>query len=234
MTMFCYKKIAKTKRVGEELKEARIRIGLDLDNISRNSLIAKNHLLMIEDCEYHRLPQAVAYRLAYIKGYAKAVGLDPKSLTRDFKNEGGLKDIRTIHPHQTIRNSRFNFFSLTLRYVVAGVFIFIFLGYLAWQVKGVIEPPELVLYSPEEGMIANTLSAFIQGETEKETALTINGQEVRVNDAGRFETHLDLQNGVNTIIVSVKKKHGKTTTVTRHVVARPGAVAGEKISVLPN
>jgi hypothetical protein len=234
MTMFCYKRIAKTKRVGEELKETRMRLGLDLEGVSRISFIAKNHLLMIEDCEYFRLPQAAAYRLAYIKGYAKAVGLDPKALAKDFKCEGGLRDIKTIHPHQSIRNSRFNFFSLTLRYVVAGVFIFIFVGYLAWQIKGVIEPPKLVLYSPEEGLVANTLTALIQGETEKETALTINGQEVRVNDSGRFETHLDLQNGVNTIIVSVKKKHGKTSSVTRHVVARPMAVAGEKVTLLPN
>ena len=61
---------------------------------------------------------------------------------------------------------------------------------------------------------------LIEGETEKETKLTVNGKDVMVNEAGRFSTEIDLNDGVNTIAVSVTKKHGKTTTITRHVVVR--------------
>jgi ribosomal 50S subunit-recycling heat shock protein len=58
----------------------------------------------------------------------------------------------------------------------------------------------------------------VQGETEPEAQITINGQETKNSEKGQFKEEISLAEGVNTITFVVKKKHGKTTTETRHVV----------------
>src|SRR3989339_709551 len=73
-------------------------------------------------------------------------------------------------------------------------------------------------YFPIEGQLSNRAETAIQGETDKESQLEVNGKEIKVNEQGKFNDVILLSNGVNTITLSTTKKHGKTTTVTRHVV----------------
>ena len=106
-----------------------------------------------------------------------------------------------------------------------GVFLIGFVGYLLWQVNGILQPPKLFVFSPNEGSVSNKLTAIVQGETEKEVHLTVNGKEARPNDKGRFEIILDLSNGVNTITISATRKHGKMATVIRHVIVKSSALS---------
>lgn len=115
---------------------------------------------------------------------------------------------------------------------LAGLILF-FSGYLVWQVKGILEPPRLLLASPEEGELVNGLSLKIRGETEPETTLLVNGQTVMVNEAGRFDMKIDVQQGLSTLTFQAIKKHGKTTTITRHVVVAPPKLM-EKVSMEDN
>ncbi len=124
------------------------------------------------------------------------------------------------HPHKIINFSPFRSIPFLIRNIILACLIILFAGYLIWQIKGIINPPLLEIYSPPEGFVTNNISILIQGITEPECRLTINGQDIRPNGAGHFEASVDLSIGVNTIAISAIKKHGKTTTETRHVVVR--------------
>jgi hypothetical protein len=89
------------------------------------------------------------------------------------------------------------------------------------------------VFSPAEGSIVTEASTLVEGVTEAESQLAVNGQEVIMNADGKFEAELNLIPGLNTItIASTKKKHGKTTTITRHVIVRPNQAAASTPEVM--
>ena len=110
--------------------------------------------------------------------------------------------------------------SFLLKNTAVIIFILGFLGYLFWQINGILQPPKLLIYTPADGYVSSHLSTLVQGETEMEVKVTVNGKEIMANERGQFEAMVDLSNGVNAITISAMKKHGKTTTVTRHVVVK--------------
>jgi trehalose/maltose hydrolase-like predicted phosphorylase len=84
-----------------------------------------------------------------------------------------------------------------------------------------LEPPKLFIYSPLDGYISKQTSTMVEGETEQGAKLVINGQDVDVNNQGRFSVKLDLVSGLNTLNISTAKKHGKTTKKTVYVIVKP-------------
>lgn len=230
MSIFCFKKISPPVRLGEQLKEARTKLGLSLETVSSKTRIAEKYLQAIEESNFEALPKARAYRLAYIRGYAGLVKLNPQKISCQFCKENGLGDVINQHPRRSFKCFPFYSFSWMARNVLIALFLVVFIGYLSWQVRGILTPPVLDVYSPQEGFISGRAEATVQGKTEKECRLTINGQTVQVDERGNFTAPINLSTGVNTITLSATKKHGKTTTVTRHVVVKE-SVNSKPVSV---
>jgi len=220
MSIFCSKKLSPPVRVGTRLKNERERKKISLNQATQDTHIGKKYLEAIESGLFYELPQAVAYRLAYVRQYADWLKLDTKNIIHQFKREGGLDDIEQKHPHKTIPFSRLTAMPFLIRNIVLILLVLLFAGYLIWQVRGVLNPPLLEIYSPPEGFITSSKNIPIEGKTEPECQLLINGQSARPDEIGHFSVSIDLTEGVNTITVAAIKKHGKTTTETRHVVVR--------------
>lgn len=218
MTVFCVKKISPPTRLGEQMCETRIKQGLSLAQLSTKTRISEKYLAIIENNHFDELPPTRAHRLAYIRAYAEALKLDYKKITRLFLQENGLKNITT-----KVAISKFqSFFNLSwgIRYLAAGVFTIFFVGYLGLQIRRIITPPVLSIYSPIEGSLSTNNETVIEGQTEKECHLTINGQDIQVDEGGKFSTSISLATGVNTINFSSTKKHGKTTEIIRHIIVK--------------
>lgn len=228
MAVFCLKKLEPMVRVGERLKKMRSQQNLSLEDISKKTRIPLKYLEAIELARFKELPSAKAHRLAYVREYAEALGLNPAIFLYQFSQESNLNNEPTTHPRRTLKFWPLNSLSNILRNVSAGVLLVGFVSYLLWQVGGILQPPKLFVFSPNDGSVSNKLSTTIQGETEKEVHLTVNGKEAMPNDKGKFEIALDLSNGVNTINISAIKKHGKTTTVIRHVIVKSNALSASK------
>ncbi len=220
MSIFCIKKITPPVHLGQLLKEARLKAGLTLFSLEQKTRIAEKYLQAIEENNYSILPPARAYRLAYIREFANTVNYNSEKAIYQFIKENGLGDIKTIHPQSGIKKMQLYFTSWLVRSILIIGIIVLFVGYLGWQVKGILTPPDLQVYSPIEGAIINQTEIVIEGVTAKETHLTINGQEVRVNEQGKFSTTLNLSVGVNTLTITATKKHGKTISIVRHVVVK--------------
>jgi transcriptional regulator with XRE-family HTH domain len=220
MTVFCYKKIDPVMRLGQRIKKTREERGLDFATVSKLTMIPVKYLEALENGKYSKLPKARAHRLAYIRELTKIFQLPTAELIEQFENESGFADTPLTHPKRAVRMFPFASISIFIRNISAFAMVFLFAGYLVWQVRGILEPPRLAIFSPSEGYIANSPHTIIEGETEKESRLTVNGQDVMVNEEGKFSAQIDLSAGVNTIQISATKKHGKTTTITRHIVVK--------------
>jgi len=224
MTIFCIKNLEPLTHVGERLKKAREEQQLSLDDIYNKSRIPLKYLEAIESGNFKELPQAKAHRLAYIREYAEVLNLNPACFLYQFVQESDLTNYKPTHPRRVLKLWAFNSLSRIFRNATIAILLAGFLGYLAWQVNGILQPPKLTVFTPVDGYISIKPTTLVQGETEREVRLTVNGKDAMPNDHGKFEIPIDLSNGVNTITISAIKKHGKMTTITRHVIVKFGAL----------
>ncbi|HET6606991.1 MAG TPA: RodZ domain-containing protein [Rhodopila sp.] len=75
-------------RAGADLRAARERLGLPIDALAQALRIRQVHLEALEDGRLSALPGR-AYALAFVRTYARALGLDPEETIRRFKTEAG-------------------------------------------------------------------------------------------------------------------------------------------------
>ncbi|MDD4477075.1 MAG: helix-turn-helix domain-containing protein [Patescibacteria group bacterium] len=218
--MFSSKKLDQPVRVCHRLKKIREELGLSLEFLSKTTRIPQKYLEAIEDCRFAVLPPAKIYRLSYIREYASALNLDAEEILSKFRDEEDVVENKIIHPRADLKFFPFNSVAIMLRSITILVLVAVFAGYLGWEVRGILQAPKLFVFTPIEGSIVNKYSAQVRGETEKEVNLTINGQEVRANEEGKFDATIDLSLGVNTIVITAIKKHGKTSEIIRHVVVK--------------
>jgi len=220
MPLFEKKKILPTKRVCLRLKEAREAAHLSLRALSQKTKIQPEFLQALEECRFTDLPVEPVYLSLFIRSYVKALGLSADSFLKQYNWEEEKTTPEFSHPLPSLKAKSFHNWPLFLRFSTIIILTLGFITYLGMQIKHIIDPPQLVLYSPMNGLITTNDSITIQGKTEDYAAVSINGKQVVSNDDGHFLEHVDLSLGVNTIIVEAKKRHGKTSTETRHVVLR--------------
>lgn len=74
-----------TERVafGAELRRARERRGLTLDEIAEQTKVSATHFAGLERAELHRWPSGI-FRRAFVRSYALAVGLEPEATVARF------------------------------------------------------------------------------------------------------------------------------------------------------
>ena len=221
---FVTKQLSQPKRVCVRLKELREKKGVGLDEIVKKTKIDKRLLLALERCDFDSLPNGLIYQKNFLKKYLKALDEDSEPFIEQMMAEEVVSESLDLKERETKKKYLhwyyFSRFSSIFRYLGFTVLVFILIFYLGWQVKKVIEPPQLTLYSPQNGYIVNQPSVEIQGITEKEAQIWVNGKEIRNNDQGQFSEIVDLTPGLNTIVVSAEKKHGKKTSETRYVVLK--------------
>lgn len=203
--------------MGWELKTARETKGMTIEEAVLKTHVPFKYLEALENNRFFDLPKAKSHRQAYVRELCKLYNLNFETIAYKFNCEGGFKFLaRCYFPKSDIYNLQP--LSLVVKNLAFISFVFLFVVYIGWQIHGIVTPPKLIVYSPIEGQLSNRAETAIQGETDKESQLEVNGKEIKVNEQGKFNDVILLSNGVNTITLSTTKKHGKTTTVTRHVV----------------
>lgn len=224
VAVFCYKQIDSLPSVSELFKKKRLELELSFEHVFHRCSISPTYLQALEEHTFEKLPQSKTYRLAYVRAYAEALGLPIERCVHQFISEGGLDNIKFIHPHKQMKLLPFKSWSLVIRNSAIALIIIFFLGYLIWQIKTIITPPVLTIFSPHDGFITKETSVTVEGQTEPATHLTVNGQEVSTNNRGQFSLKFDLVSGLNTLTIASNKKHGKTTIKTFSIIMRPDII----------
>jgi hypothetical protein len=92
------------------------------------------------------------------------------------------------------------------------------LAYVGMQVKNILRLPILDVKAPQEGTVTSQSLFVVEGTTEHETQISVNGEEIYTESDGVFHEAISLHPGVNEIRIKATKKHGRSTEVTRRVV----------------
>ena len=67
-------------------------------------------------------------------------------------------------------------------------------------------PPSLVIYYPTNGTATTNLTILVDGITESDATVTVNGVDVNVSELGRFNHTVTLEAGTNVIVVDAKDR----------------------------
>jgi hypothetical protein len=134
------------------------------------------------------------------------------------KERGGVSAADTKRP----RMERPKRMVVTARLATIGgviVAIVAVLWYLAYQFSALAAPPRLNVDVPVNNQVVNQSLITISGTTTPGSDVFVNDSELLSDADGTFSGQLALQDGVNAIHISSRSKLGKTTTVTRNVLA---------------
>jgi cytoskeleton protein RodZ len=75
-------------RLGEELRDARLTLGMSIEDIAGQLRIRRVYLVALEEGRTRDLP-APAYAVGFIRSYAKLLGLDENEFVRRFRDASG-------------------------------------------------------------------------------------------------------------------------------------------------
>lgn len=222
-SVFQQKNLEAPRRVCLRLKEEREKRKISLDELSVKTKIIKKYLLALEECRFNDLPVAEVYQKNYLKRYVEALGIDSTSFLEQYLAEEKVTDKKSRYSFKKFTGTYWQWVPSLLRYGLIAIILLAIVFYLGLQVKRIIEPPRLLIYYPPDGLVVDIPTVFIQGETNSEVEVFINGQKIMTNESGVFKEEINLSAGVNTINILAQKKHGKTTSETRYVVFKEGA-----------
>lgn len=76
-------------RAGKKLAEARLQRGWSLDEVAERIRVRREFLEALEDMNMKLLPGR-AYALAFLRSYARALGLDERAIVEQFQEESAL------------------------------------------------------------------------------------------------------------------------------------------------
>lgn len=95
----------------------------------------------------------------------------------------------------------------------------LFGGYLIFQASDVIFGPELHVEAPRDGEVI-TGSVSVQGITDPQTSVSINGFSAQSDEEGNFKGILPLSPGPHVLHIVVENRFGKEARDKRQIMVR--------------
>jgi transcriptional regulator with XRE-family HTH domain len=208
------------RSVGDELKLARQEHGLSLSQAARYLNEKESVIRSLESEDYRNLPKGIYGKIAF-KRYVVFLGLDPKKILKHFVSERKLAESLIgddIFLNKTVSRKELLIFPKFLRNIIFGLIISLAFVYLILYLNKVFSPPDLDIYYPPSDLIVSAFNITISGQTEPESTVEINGEQILIDAKGNFSKDVTLKNGLNDIIIRSRQKYGQESQVSRRII----------------
>lgn len=203
--------------VGAVLKERRLGHGMTLGDAERATRIRGKYLVAIEADDYRELPHDV-YTRGFVQSYARHLGLDAADIVRRYGQQRGKQELQ-LRRASGINAPRVTLTPRLLTAVGSLVGAALIGAYLVWQLSALTAPPKLDINNPVKDQVLYGSLIEVSGHVAGGADVFVNDSPILVDDNGDFTDAIALQDGVNSIHVSAKNRLGKSTTVTRNILA---------------
>ncbi|HNU81651.1 MAG TPA: helix-turn-helix domain-containing protein [bacterium] len=216
MVEFNFKKLASEERSGEKLRAARLRQNIDIKNASEKLHIREEYLLSLENEEYDRLPSGL-YGRQFLKEYCRYLNLNYQDI---LKLSPFAEEAVSHNPfsQKILRRHKFLIFPKIIRNALLILLFLICILYLSIYFFRLVSPPELILEYPDKNLVLQNPIINIQGKSEPETEIKINGTGIMSDQDGHFSQEIKLKQGLNNLTISAKKKYGRESVIQRQIL----------------
>ncbi len=205
--------------VGQILKDEREKRFLSLDEIEKITKIRKELLQALEEGHYQKLPPATFVQ-GFIKNYGKFLKLDTEKLLAVFRREfsEGKNPPRVLESLKNpIEDKKLRVTPTRILMGTIFIMVIIFFGYLWSQYRFLVGSPFLQIDQPVDQLTTTTNEVEVLGKTDPEMKVSINDQEIPIDQNGKFSQTIKLSENVNNIQVTATSKSGKQTKMQRTV-----------------
>lgn len=211
------------KTVGSILREARIKKGITPGDVEQAIKIREKYILAIEADSFSDLPSP-SYAKGFVRNYAEYLGLPTDAIMAFFRRQ--MTDVArtSLLPKGVADPLNAPLVHLTPGRFIAllvGALCVLFLIYLGSQYLQIGIAPPLTVTSPVSQQIVESSRVIVEGKTQPDTTVLINGVSTIVRDDGRFYEQVAVEPGVNKIIITATSRFGKVTSVVREVGYQP-------------
>lgn len=205
--------------VASVLKKRRTSLKLSLRDVELATKIRAKYLNKLEAGDYASLPNDIYVR-GFVRNYADFLGLDPDALVRQYLEErGGKTEAAVVNLPKPVKSRRFIFtpsiLILAAFLVAAGGVV----GYLYWQFSALAAPPKLEVTAPVGDQVIYGSLIDVAGSVGGGADVFVNDSPVLTDANGNFSDKLALSDGVNIVKISARNKVGKTSNVSRNILA---------------
>ena len=207
------------KTVGAMLHEAREKKGLTPEKVERAIKIRERFIIAIEHDEFSTLP-SLSYAKGFVRNYAEFLGLPIDEIMAIFRRQTLEIPKSSLLPHGVTDPLNTPFFQLTpsrFLTLIVTVLLLLFFSYLGFQYRRIHANPTLYIDAPIDQSIVTQKRIAVEGKTDPDATVTINGVSTVVRDDGRFFEQIAMDVGVNKIQIVASSRFGQTTTVVREV-----------------
>lgn len=217
---FTLRKIEQTGvSFGAKLRALRRDRGLNYDQVAEATRLPRRIIEAFERDDFSALPESV-YTRNFLKTYVRFLAGDEAYFLDCFDQARGTCDFidPLLLPRRKVRRAWFLVTPRIFRYVGLGVIALFIFGYLGFEVKRIVTPPAIEIAMPYDGLATDDATVKVTGRVFEEAEVTIDGEQILLNQDGTFVAEVDLERGLNLITVEAKKRYSKTSRIDRRVV----------------
>jgi len=208
------------KSAGSILKERRVEKNILLEEATMALRIHPKFLKALEESDYSKFSNPIQLK-GFLKNYCEYLGLNKDEVLAFFRREYDEESVRKTRS-LTYRTQNLNFFHLSPK-AVAWVFITIsliaFFSYIFYQYRSFAKPPFLAVESPSSDIAVQSPSLDIFLKADPEAEVGLNGQKLLPQTDGSFAFTVSLSKGVNALNFTAVNKLGKSSSITRKILA---------------
>jgi cytoskeletal protein RodZ len=225
--MIFERKKINTETLSEYLREVRGNLHLDLEDVADKTGIKLVFLDSLESGEFLKLPPDV-YVKGFLKQLAKFYNVEPDILIEQYKKERVIQQ-QIYKPTDLSKSWKKKYWEklvITPKLVslAAGIlFVLVTLGYIIWQVSSINQTPNLEIIEPKDRQIIQDSVVNVAGRTNPGMSVSVNGENVFVDNQGNFKTQLGISAGQKVLVITAKNKFDKTASKTIAVVGQAQA-----------
>lgn len=224
--VFVMRKLDKTPgTLGEKLRALRRGQAVSLEMIEARTHIQRRYLMALEQGRYDDLP-APMYTRNFIRAYARELKADENYFIELYEEECGRCDLVDPMrlPRQRVRKMRFFVWNRLVKFSGLAFVMLLIFGYLGWQIQSIVAPPRVVIFSPVDATTTEQAIVMVEGIVEDEATVYVNGEQVVVNEDRTFRTQIDLEKGLNVILVEAERRYSKRAQIERRILFDPNAL----------
>lgn len=208
---FTFRRIRTSQTLGEKLRRARKKKGVDLLEAELQTKVRAKYLESLEREDFDLLPNDI-YVKGFLTAYCQYLGLDSEKMLKLYKQQKlahkSIKDDSFSLPKVQSQKS----ITITPKLAIMVLVIIFCLSavvYISAQVLSFASAPKLVVSEPGHDLVVEDENIRVKGETNPGVTLKINKEPIVVSPNGQFESDITLQKGINTIIITASSKSNK-------------------------
>lgn len=210
------------ERVGSRLRARRVELGLDIQDVSREAKIAPQYVRALEESDFEIL-SAKVYAQGFLKKVLTVVRVESPS---EWVDDLGIEWNQAMAKRLDIplipadENRQKALLRRWLVWIFAAAALAGLLVVVGARIRAFTGRPALVIDQPQEGFLLGRPQVRVEGRTERESRLTVNGRELTLDSSGRFSDEIDLVPGLNQLEFRAESRFGKERIEIRNVVVK--------------